>query len=374
MLNAVEDAINRGELRADDRRGMRDKCVSALWGSLDDFRPARGTLAAFASMICKQVVAAFVHGRKNRPAAAMGYLAAANPAAVQFRRVEVEQVKPVEPVEVKADNVDPVEVEAVKLVEVVSQVEPVKADPVSPEPVVVGPRNSFSRDERAKMIEGNRALIKKLVREGGVHSNDRDDVIQDVMLTLWKSFDNYDPMIAKFSTFTHHVARHAILEYVSQRSIRPQLISVERSVDPPDGSEDGEGAASGDSDEVFGLDDWNQIFRPAAVDAIATKARLSAGYRRLLKMFADRLTAPEIADQLGQKLSVVEINMRPLVRKLVASDALPAELVERFAAWKEVDKINPARKARYKEGKGWKEQAATKKANRAKETAAPVAD
>ena len=46
----------------------------------------------------------------------------------------------------------------------------------------------------------------------------------------------------------------------------------------------------------------------------------------------------------GQKLSIVEINMRKIVRKLVASGKLPANLVAAFDRWKELDAISPARK------------------------------
>ena len=58
------------------------------------------------------------------------------------------------------------------------------------------------------------------------------------------------------------------------------------------------------------------------------------------------MTAPEAAERLGKKLSLVEISLRKLVRRLLESGCLPPELADQFREWQRIDAIRPAREAK----------------------------
>lgn len=198
----------------------------------------------------------------------------------------------------------------------------------------------LSEADRAKLINSVRALVRKLARDSGARPGDVDDLEQDCLLELWKASPRYDPRKGKFTTFASRVCRGCISEKV--RGAAKRRVTGATTMDHPERVPDREPTEPEADDESGDPTGAGSILRQLALTALG--AGLTPKERGLFALLADGLTGPQIADQLGKKLSLVEISIRQLVGKLVASGRLPPELVERFRRQKKLERVNPARR------------------------------
>lgn len=209
---------------------------------------------------------------------------------------------------------------------------------------------SLSHGERSRLLVGAQAWIATLCRRAGFRGEDLEDAIQDVLAEVWRASEKYDPAEGAFTTFCRAVAGRklaGIKRDAATHGVRtvamsnPELV-VADPVEPDD--EPGDEPAAADVGPIL-----------AALGQPELLSELTSNQRRLFELVAiDGLTVVQAAQQVGVKLSLAEITLRQVAARLMESGKLPAELVERFRAWKQTDAIHPARPTRYSRGREWK--------------------
>jgi RNA polymerase sigma factor (sigma-70 family) len=74
------------------------------------------------------------------------------------------------------------------------------------------------------LLESHRALVYKVARIYGRSSADRDDLAQEIVVHLWRTYPRYDERL-KFSTWTYRIALNVAISW--QRRERTQTRHVD---------------------------------------------------------------------------------------------------------------------------------------------------
>lgn len=74
-------------------------------------------------------------------------------------------------------------------------------------------------DRFIRFLEQYKGLILKVA---GVYcpSVDRNDLVQDIIMQLWKSFPNYNEKLASMSTWTYRIALNVSISFLRKESTR----------------------------------------------------------------------------------------------------------------------------------------------------------
>ena len=68
-----------------------------------------------------------------------------------------------------------------------------------------------------------KAFIYQILHKMNISYNDLDDLVQDVLIKLWKGLEKYDREKSKFRTWLSHVTRNTVTSYFRSQNIRPNL-------------------------------------------------------------------------------------------------------------------------------------------------------
>lgn len=63
-----------------------------------------------------------------------------------------------------------------------------------------------------KLIQENKAIVYKISNSYCLNKDDRDDLSQEIVYNLWKSFHKYDPEL-KFSTWMYRIALNVAISF-----------------------------------------------------------------------------------------------------------------------------------------------------------------
>lgn len=209
--------------------------------------------------------------------------------------------------------------------------------------------------ERERLLASVDKWICRVVNGAGLPAAEVEDVIQDCRLEVWKASERFDPARGiAFTTFAGHVVRRRLAEFRRNKATHggPAAVhpEVPESIPDPAGWD---GNVDDGTEAAFGPEDADMEARIRALAAGEWLSVLTDSQKRLFELVALRgLTAPQAAAQIGVKLSIVEIALRGIVKKIEGhlSPALAAKLEK----WKADDAVAPARKARYAKGREWK--------------------
>lgn len=155
-------------------------------------------------------------------------------------------------------------------------------------------------------------FICQILHKMNINYNDFDDLVQDVLLKLWKGLESYDKNKSKFRTWLSHVSRNTVISYFRSRSIRPNIDnSDELETNNAFGS-----YSDSDLEKIF-EDEWRAYLCSLALDKVK---KLFTGHAVEAFTLSQKGKSPaEIAEELGlSKESVPVLTSR--VRKRFASE------------------------------------------------------
>jgi RNA polymerase sigma factor (sigma-70 family) len=105
------------------------------------------------------------------------------------------------------------------------------------------------RDRFLTLLQGNERILFKVAGSYCRNAADREDLVQEMVLQLWRSFDRYDAS-RRFSTWMYRVALNVAISFARSETRRPRLLAgseqaiLEIAAAPSD---------SGASDDELGL-------------------------------------------------------------------------------------------------------------------------
>lgn len=171
--------------------------------------------------------------------------------------------------------------------------------------------NTISNDAFLRALAPHKAILYKVAYTYCRNSDDRRDLMQEMVIQLWRSFSRYDDRAGvKFSTWMYRIAMNvAFTQYRSQaRKIR-DTVPLE---------EFGLNIAAADA-----LDDTASDNMRALMKLIDGMDELN---RALVLLFLDGYDAAEIADVLGISATNASTRMTRIKQKLTAQFANTAQI------------------------------------------------
>jgi RNA polymerase sigma-70 factor, ECF subfamily len=152
----------------------------------------------------------------------------------------------------------------------------------------------------AELLERHRGIVFKVAATYCRNPADREDVAQEIVTQLWRSFPKYDAT-RTFSTWMYRIALNVAISFVRSNTLRERhTVALDETHDVEDSS-----VAPGDQDERIGL-------LHAFID------RLDALNRALLLLYLDDRSYRDIAAILG----ITETNVATKVSRLKQRFAL----------------------------------------------------
>jgi RNA polymerase sigma factor (sigma-70 family) len=199
------------------------------------------------------------------------------------------------------------------------------ASPATSEPVATV-RAPLGRAEREAMMKDAECVVRAFVLKSAIRPSQKDDAIQDVMLTVWEKTLKFDPALGvKWTTYVVGIARRTITRQLSRATKEPVQAEQEQLGTVPDrGGEDREAgqhdADGGDCDS----EDRESEIAGALREAVRLKLsepildRLTPKLRQLVEMVAfEGLTPEQVAIRLGYPVKAVKINLQAAVRRML---------------------------------------------------------
>lgn len=174
-------------------------------------------------------------------------------------------------------------------------VQPVPSDVALLAGVAAGDRAAF-----AALFERYAGRLKAHVLRAGAGRDDADEIVQDVMVSVWRRAASFDPDRAAVSTWIYAIARNRRIDGL-RRAHRPRPDPLDPTFDP--------------EPEPDGLDRVSRVEREAALRAVL--ADLAPEQRAVLvAAFYDGRSHAEIAAALGLPLGTVKSRIRLAFQRL----------------------------------------------------------
>ncbi|MGR3839776.1 MAG: sigma-70 family RNA polymerase sigma factor [Cognatishimia sp.] len=159
------------------------------------------------------------------------------------------------------------------------------------------------RDQRDKaafsrLFDHYAPRLKGFVMRSGTGNAQAEEIVQDVMLTVWRKAHLFDPHRAQVSSWIYQVARNRQIDVI-RRDSRP----IPEELNTPESTDE-------DAPQIIALDQEAQVLRQAL-------ARLKPGQREMLeKAYLGDLTHAEIKAQTGLPLGTIKSRIRLGLEKL----------------------------------------------------------
>ncbi len=156
------------------------------------------------------------------------------------------------------------------------------------------------RSSFAQLFEFFAPRLKSYMQQLGADSSQAEDLVQEVMVTVWRKAEQYDPAKASVSTWIFRIARNRRID-AHRRSSKPDLEPDEPMLRP---------AEPDQPDQLLGRQQMDAHVR-------AEVAKLPPEQLELLKAaFYDGLSHSEIAKAYGLPLGTVKSRIRLAFNRL----------------------------------------------------------
>lgn len=153
-------------------------------------------------------------------------------------------------------------------------------------------RDNQDREAFAKLFDYFAPRLKGFIMKSGTNAAQAEEIVQDVMLTVWRKAAQFDPHRAQVSAWIYQITRNRQID-ITRKESRP--VPEELKEDP--GSE-------ADASQVVGLEQEAGLLRQAL-------ANLKPEQREIIeKAYLGELTHQEISAQTGLPLGTIKSRIR----------------------------------------------------------------
>lgn len=153
-------------------------------------------------------------------------------------------------------------------------------------------RDHQDREAFAKLFDYFAPRLKGFIMKSGIGAAQAEEIVQDVMLTVWRKAAQFDPHRAQVSAWIYQITRNRQID-ITRKESRP--VPEELKEDP--GSE-------ADASQVVGLEQEAGLLRQAL-------ANLKPEQREIIeKAYLGELTHQEISAETGLPLGTIKSRIR----------------------------------------------------------------
>lgn len=144
--------------------------------------------------------------------------------------------------------------------------------------------------------------LKGFVMRSGVSSAQAEDIVQEVLLTVWRKAEMFDPHRAQVSSWIYQIARNRQIDVVRKENrVMPEELTDELQ---------GEGTSKEDASQILAMDQEAETLRRAL-------AQLKPGQRDMVeKAYLGELSHSEIQAETGLPLGTIKSRIRLGLEKL----------------------------------------------------------
>jgi len=159
-------------------------------------------------------------------------------------------------------------------------------------------RDARDRAAFAALFDHFAPRLKGFIMRSGTGSGQAEEIVQDVMLTVWSKADQFDPERAQVSAWVYQIARNRHIDIVRKEN-RP--LPEELGTDP---------SAEPDASQILAVEQEAQQLKDAL-------GRLKPDQRDMIeKAYLGELTHQEINTQTGLQLGTIKSRIRLGLEKL----------------------------------------------------------
>jgi RNA polymerase sigma factor (sigma-70 family) len=153
-------------------------------------------------------------------------------------------------------------------------------------------RDSRDRVAFAELFDHFAPRLKGFIMRSGTGSGQAEEIVQDVMLTVWRKADQFDPERAQVSAWIYQIARNRQIDVIRKENRpMPEELGEDPSVEP-------------DSSQILAVDQEVGQLKQALT-------RLKPDQRDIIeKAYMGELTHQEISAQTGLPLGTIKSRIR----------------------------------------------------------------
>lgn len=157
---------------------------------------------------------------------------------------------------------------------------------------MIAVRDNRDREAFAALFDFFAPRLKGFIMRSGTPSHAAEEIVQDVMLTLWRKAALFDPHRAQVSAWIYQIARNRSID-IARKESRP--VPEELKEEPPN---------EPDASQILAIEQEAQHLRVAL-------SRLSTQQREVIeKAYLGELTHHEISRQTGLPLGTIKSRIR----------------------------------------------------------------
>ncbi|MDD7986024.1 sigma-70 family RNA polymerase sigma factor [Lentisphaera marina] len=171
--------------------------------------------------------------------------------------------------------------------------------------LLIRAQNDDDHDAWEEFISFYKAFIYHILQKMNVRSrDDMDDLVQDVLVKLWKGLKTYDKSKSKFRTWISLITKNTVISFFRKKSVRPDLVGVESA----ELENNFTTYSESELEEIF-ENEWRAYLCTIAYENI--QKLFTGNALEVFKLSQEGMSSGEIAEKLGlTKESVYVLSSR----------------------------------------------------------------
>ncbi|WP_082166480.1 sigma-70 family RNA polymerase sigma factor [Octadecabacter temperatus] len=163
---------------------------------------------------------------------------------------------------------------------------------------MIAVRNDRDRDAFALLFDHFAPRLKGFIMRTGTGSGQAEEIVQDVMLTVWRKADQFDPERAQVSAWVYQITRNRQIDVIrKENKPLPEELGEDPSAEP-------------DASQILAVEQEAGQLKGAL-------ERLKPDQREMIeKAYLGELTHQEISTQTGLPLGTIKSRIRLGLEKL----------------------------------------------------------